>query len=119
MKKEETKEIKIKSIKLITDFKDLFHSEKHFDFIIELINDEEDEVRFEAVDCLSDLLCKIDICSYEICEILLFALKEKLSKLRRKYYILLGKMKINLNETQFSHIISILIDNLKNFRNDK
>ena len=116
---EETKEIKIKSIKLISDFKDLFHSEKHFDFIIELINDEEDEVRFEAVDCLSDLLCKIDICSYEICEILLFALKEKLSKLRRKYYILLGKMKINLNETQFSHIISILIDNLKNFRNDK
>ncbi len=116
---EETKEVKIKSIKLISDFKDLFHSEKHFDFIIELINDEEDEVRFEAVDCLSDLLSKIDKCSFQICEILLFALKEKSTKLRRKYYLLLGKMKIELNEKQFVNVISILQDNLKHFRNDR
>ena len=116
---EENKEIKIKTLQLVSHYKDKIHTEKHFDFILELINDEEEEVRNASVDCLESLIPKIKIFSYEICEILLFVLKDNNRKLRKKFMKLISKMKFDLDKDKFRRVIIVLKENIKIFPGDK
>ena len=116
---EENKEIKIKTLKLVSQYSEKIKTEKHFDFILELINDEEDEVRMAAVDCLEGLINKIPKFSFQICEILLFVLKEKQKKLRKKFMSLISKMKFSLDQEKFRKVILALKDNFKPFPNDQ
>ena len=116
---EENKEIKIKTLKLVSQYSEKIKTEKHFDFILELINDEEDEVRIAAVDCLEGLINKIPKFSFQICEILLFVLKEKQKKLRKKFMSLISKMKFSLDQEKFKKVILALKDNFKPFPNDQ
>lgn len=116
---EEKKEIKLKTLQLISQYKDKIHTEKHFDFILELINDEEEEVRNASVDCLESLIPKINTFSYDICEILLFVLKDKNRKLRKKFMGLISKMKFELDKDKFRQVIIVLKENIKVFPSDK
>lgn len=116
---EEKKEIKIQTLKLISNHIDIIKTEKYFDFIIELINDEEDEVRFATIDCLFVLINRIDSVPFQMCDILLFALREKQTLLRRKILLLISSMKFILDKTQFKKVISIFKENMNIFARDR
>jgi hypothetical protein len=115
---EEEKDIKIKVLKIVSTYIDKIQSHLHFDFILELIHDEEDDVRFAAVDCLDVLIERIDTFSYENLSILIFALKEKHTKLRRRFMSLMSKMKFDLTQEQFKSVIKTLKD-LRTFNEDR
>lgn len=116
---EESKEIKIKTLKLISKYHKEIQAENKFDYLLELINDEENEVRNEAINCLETLIPFIDILPYETCEIIIFSLKEKNNKLRKLFMNLLSKMKLNIDQEKFEHILRLIKDNIENFPNDR
>ena len=72
---EESKEIKIKTLKLISKYHEKIQAQNNFEYLLELINDEENEVRYEAINCLETLIPYINILPYEACEIIIFYLK--------------------------------------------
>ena len=98
---EESKEIKIKTLKLISKYHKEIQAKNNFEYLLELINDEENEVRYEAINCLEALIPSIDILPYKTCEIIIFSLKEKNNKLRKLYMKLLSKMKLDINQEKF------------------
>lgn len=116
---EEKKEIKVQTLKLISTHIDIIKTEKYFDFIIELINDEEDEVRFATIDCLFILINRIQSFPFGMCDILLFALREKQTSLRRKIILLISSMKFNLDKVQFKKVVNIFKENMTIFARDK
>ena len=116
---EESKEIKIKTLKLISKYHKEIQAQNNFEYLLELINDEENEVRYEAINCLEVLIPYIDILPYKTCEIIIFSLKEKNNKLRKLYMKLLSKMKLDIDKEKFGHILNLIKDNIENFPNDR
>ena len=116
---EESKEIKIKTLKLISKYHKEIQAQNNFEYLLELINDEENEVRYEAINCLEVLIPHIDILPYKTCEIIIFSLKEKNNKLRKLYMKLLSKMKLDIDKEKFGHILNLIKDNIENFPNDR
>ena len=116
---EETKEIKIKTLKLISKYHKKIQAQNNFEILLELINDEENEVRYEAIDCLETLIPYINILPYKTCEIIIFSLKEKNNKLRKIYMNLLSKMKLDINQEKFGRILNLIKENIEIFPNDK
>ena len=116
---EETKEIKIKTLKLISKYHKEIQAQNNFEILLELINDEENEVRYEAIDCLETLIPYINILPYKTCEIIIFSLKEKNNKLRKIYMNLLSKMKLDINQEKFGRILNLIKENIEIFPNDK
>ena len=116
---EESKEIKIKTLKLISKYHEKIQAQNNFEYLLELINDEENEVRYEAINCLETLIPYINILPYEACEIIIFSLKEKNNKLRKLFMNLLSKMKLNIDQEKFEHILKLIKDNIENFPSDK
>ena len=116
---EESKEIKIKTLKLISKYHEKIQAQNNFEYLLELINDEENEVRYEAINCLETLIPYINILPYEACEIIIFSLKEKNNKLRKLFMNLLSKMKLNIDREKFEHILKLIKDNIENFPSDK
>ena len=116
---EESKEIKIKTLKLISKYHKEIKAQNNFEYLLELINDEENEVRYEAVNCLETLIPFVDILPYKACEIIIFSLKEKNNKLRKLFMKLLSKMKLDINQEKFEHILKLIKDNIETFPNDK
>ena len=116
---EESKEIKIKTLKLISKYHKEIKAQNHFEYLLELINDEENEVRYEAVNCLETLIPFVDILPYKASEIIIFSLKEKNNKLRKLFMKLLSKMKLDINQEKFEHILRLIKDNIESFPNDK
>lgn len=112
---EESKEIKIKTLKIISKHHEKLQAEKHFDYLLELINDEEKEVRYEAVNCLEVLIPYIKKFKYETCEIILFSLNEQTKKLRNLFLKLLTKLKIEITQDEFSGILNLLNKNFQSF----
>ena len=116
---EESKEIKIKTLKLISKYHKEIQAKNNFEYLLELINDEENEVRYEAINCLEALIPSIDILPYKTCEIIIFSLKEKNNKLRKLYMKLLSKMKLDINQEKFGHILNLIKENIEAFPNDR
>ena len=116
---EESKEIKIKTLKLISKYHKEIQAKNNFEYLLELINDEENEVRYEAINCLEALIPSIDILPYKTCEIIIFSLKEKNNKLRKLYMKLLSKMKLDINQEKFGHILNLIKENIETFPNDR
>ena len=116
---EEAKEIKIKTLKLISKYHKKIQAQNNFEILLELINDEENEVRYEAIDCLETLIPYINILPYKTCEIIIFSLKEKNNKLRKIYMNLLSKMKLDINQEKFGRILNLIKENIEIFPNDK
>ena len=116
---EESKEIKIKTLKLISKYHKEIKAQNNFEYLLELINDEENEVRYEAVNCLETLIPFVDILPYKASEIIIFSLKEKNNKLRKLFMKLLSKMKLDINQEKFEHILRLIKDNIESFPNDK
>ena len=116
---EESKEIKIKTLKLISKYHKEIQAQNNFEYLLELINDEENEVRYEAVNCLETLIPYINILPYKACEIIIFSLKEKNNKLRKLFMNLLSKMKLDIDQEKFEQILRLIKDNIENFPNDK
>ena len=92
---EESKEIKIKTLKLISKY----HKE------IKAQN--------------NTLIPFIDILPYKACEIIIFSLKEKNNKLRKLFMKLLSKMKLEIDQEKFEHILKLIKDNIETFPNDR
>ena len=116
---EESKEIKIKTQKLISKYHKEIKAQNNFEYLLELINDEENEVRYEAINCLDTLIPFIDILPYKTCEIIIFSLKEKNNKLRKLFMKLLSKMKLEIDQEKFEHILKLIKDNIETFPNDR
>ena len=116
---EESKEIKIKTLKLISKYHKEIKAKNNFEYLLELINDEENEVRYEAVNCLETLIPFVDILPYKACEIIIFSLKEKNHKLRKLFMKLLSKMKLDIDQEKFEHILKLIKENIETFPNDK
>ena len=116
---EESKEIKIKTLKLISKYHKEIKAQNNFEYLLELINDEENEVRYEAVNCLETLMPFVDILPYKAREIIIFSLKEKNNKPRKLFMKLLSKMKLDINQEKFEHILRLIKDNIESFPNDK
>ena len=116
---EESKEIKIKTLKLISKYHKEIKAQNNFEYLLELINDEENEVRYEAINCLDTLIPFIDILPYKACEIIIFSLKEKNNKLRKLFMKLLSKMKLEIDQEKFEHILKLIKDNIETFPNDR
>ena len=116
---EESKEIKIKTLKLITKYHKEIQAQNNFEYLLELINDEENEVRYEAINCLETLIPYIDILPYKTCEIIIFSLKEKNNKLRKLFMKLLSNMKLDIDQEKFGQILNLIKDNIENFPNDR
>ena len=116
---EESKEIKIKTLKLISKYHKEIKAQNNFEYLLELINDEENEVRYEAINCLDTLIPFVDILPYKACEIIVFSLKEKNNKLRKLFMKLLSKMKLEIDQEKFEHILKLIKDNIETFPNDK
>ena len=116
---EETKEIKIKTLKLISKYHKEIQAKNNFEYLLELINDEENEVRYEAINCLEELIPNIDILPYKTCEIIIFSLKEKNNKLRKLYMKLLSKMKLDIDQEKFMHILNLIKENIEAFPSDR
>ena len=116
---EESKEIKIKTLKLISKYHKEIKAQNNFEYLLELINDEENEVRYEAVNCLETLIPFVDILPYKACEIIIFSLKEKNHKLRKLFMKLLSKMKLDIDQEKFEHILKLIKENIETFPNDK
>ena len=116
---EESKEIKIKTLKLISKYHKEIKAQNNFEYLLELINDEENEVRYEAINCLDTLIPFIDILPYKACEIIIFSLKEKNNKLRKLFMKLLSKMKLEIDQEKFEHILKFIKDNIETFPNDR
>ena len=116
---EESKEIKIKTLKLISKYHKEIQAQNNFEYLLELINDEENEVRYEAINCLEVLIPYINVLPYKTCEIIIFSLKEKNNKLRKLYMKLLSKMKLDIDKEKFGHILNLFKDNIENFPNDR
>ena len=116
---EESKEIKIKTLKLISKYHKQIKAQNNFEYLLELINDEENEVRYEAINCLDTLIPFVDILPYKACEIIVFSLKEKNNKLRKLFMKLLSKMKLEIDQEKFEHILKLIKDNIETFPNDK
>ena len=115
---EETKEIKIKTLKLITKYHKEIKAQNNFEYLLELINDEENEVRYEAINCLETLIPFVDILPYKTCEIIIFSLKERNNKLRKLFMNLLSKMKLDIDQEKFENILKLIKDNIETFPND-
>ena len=115
---EESKEIKIKTLKLISKYHKEIKAQNNFEYLLELINDEENEVRYEAINCLDTLIPFVDILPYKACEIIIFSLKEKNNKLRKLFMKLLSKMKLDIDQEKFEHILKLIKDNIETFPND-
>ena len=115
---EETKEIKIKTLKLISKYHKEIQAQNNFEYLLELINDEENEVRYEAINCLETLIPSINILPYKTCEIIIFSLKEKNNKLRKIFMKLLSKMKLDIDQEKFGQILNIIKENIEMFPND-
>ena len=98
---EESKEIKIKTLKLISKYHKEIQAQNNFEYLLELINDEENEVRYEAINCLEVLIPYLNVLPYKTCEIIIFSLKEKNNKLRKLYMKLLNKMKLDIDKEKF------------------
>ena len=116
---EESKEIKIKTLKLISKYHKEIKAQNNFEYLLELINDEENEVRYEAINCLETLIPFVDILPYKACEIIIFSLKEKNHKLRKLFMKLLSKMKLDIDQEKFEHILKLIKENIETFPNDK
>ena len=116
---EESKEIKIKTLKLISKYHKEIQAQNNFEYLLELINDEENEVRYEAINCLEVLIPYLNVLPYKTCEIIIFSLKEKNNKLRKLYMKLLSKMKLDIDKEKFGHILNLFKDNIENFPNDR
>ena len=116
---EESKEIKIKTLKLISKYHKEIQAKNNFEYLLELINDEENEVRYEAINCLETIIPYIDILPYKTCEIIIFSLKEKNNKLRKLFMKLLSNMKLDINQEKFWQILNLIKDNIENFPNDR
>ena len=116
---EETKEIKIKTLKLISKYHKEIKAQNNFEYLLELINDEENEVRYEAINCLENLIPSVDILPYRACEIIIFSLKEKNNKLRKLFMNLLSKMKLDIDQDKFENILKLIKENIESFPNDK
>ena len=116
---EESKEIKIKTLKLISKYHKEIQAQNNFEYLLELINDEENEVRYEAINCLETLIPYVNILPYKTCEIIIFSLKEKNNKLRKLFMNLLSKMKLDIDQEKFEHILRLIKDNIENFPNDR
>ena len=116
---EESKEIKIKTLKLISKYHKEIKAQNNFKYLLELINDEENEVRYEAVNCLETLIPFVDILPYKACEIIIFSLKEKNNKLRKLFMKLLSKMKLDIDQDKFENILKLIKENIEAFPNDR
>ena len=116
---EESKEIKIKTLKLISKYHKEIQAQNNFEYLLELINDEENEVRYEAINWLEVLIPYLNVLPYKTCEIIIFSLKEKNNKLRKLYMKLLSKMKLDIDKEKFGHILNLFKDNIENFPNDR
>jgi len=116
---EETKEIKLKTLKLITKYHKEIKAQNNFEYLLELINDEENEVRYEAINCLETLIPFVDILPYKACEIIIFSLKEKNNKLRKLFMNLLSKMKLQIDQDKFENILKLIKENIETFPNDR
>ena len=116
---EESKEIKIKTLKLISKYHKEIKAQNNFEYLLELINDEENEVRYEAINCLETLIPFVDILPYKACEIIIFSLKEKNNKLRKLFMKLLSKMKLDIDQKKFENILKLIKENIETFPNDK
>ena len=116
---EESKEIKIKTLKLISKYHKEIKAQNNFEYLLELINDEENEVRYEAVNCLETLIPSVDILPYKASEIIIFSLKEKNNKLRKLFMKLLSKMKLNIDQEKFENILKLIKENIEAFPNDR
>ena len=114
---EESKEIKIKTLKLISKYHKEIKAQNNFEYLLELINDEENEVRYEAINCLETLIPYVDILPYKTCEIIIFSLKEKNNKLRKLFMNLLSKMKLDIDQEKFEHILRLIKDNIEKYLN--
>ena len=109
---------KIKTLKLISKYHKEIKAQNNFEYLLELINDEENEVRYEAINCLDTLIPFVDILPYKACEIIIFSLKEKNNKLRKLFMKLLSKMKLDIDQEKFEHILKLIKDNIETFPND-
>lgn len=119
---EQKKEIKIACLKLISHIgsnpANKEFALKSFKYTIELVNDEEDEVRYESIKTLTTLICNFKKIDFQSCEIIFFNLKEKSLPLRKFLYSLYAKIH-NENSADFEKFVKILFENLKIFPEDK
>ena len=60
-------------MKLISKYHKEIKAQNNFEYLLELINDEENEVRYEAINCLETLIPFVDILPYKACEIIIEA----------------------------------------------
>jgi hypothetical protein len=108
---EQKKEIKIETLKLISkigaDCENKEFAKKSFKYTIELVNDEEDEVRYETIKCLEKLICNFKIIEFNSCEIIFFNLKEKSLNLRKLLYSLCSKI-FNENFEEFNSVRKVV-----------
>jgi replication initiation and membrane attachment protein DnaB len=66
-----------------------------YNYLIEIINDDEDEVRFKTLEILIELIEIFKVSDSETLAIVLFNLKENSQLLRKYLYKLISKVYVN------------------------
>lgn len=91
--------MKIKVIELISricwEKKFQNFSKMSYNYLIEIINDDEDEVRFKTLEILIELIEIFKVSDSETLAIVLFNLKENSQLLRKYLYKLISKVYVN------------------------
>lgn len=70
-------------------------SKTSFNYLIEMVNDDEDEVRFKTLEILLELIKIFKQTDFDTLNIIFFNLKEKSQLLRKYLYKLISKICIN------------------------
>ena len=70
-------------------------SKVSYNYLIEMINDDEDEVRFKTLDILLELIKIFEQTDFDTLNFIFFNLKEKSQLLRKYLYKLISKICVN------------------------
>lgn len=82
-------------------------SKMSYNYLMEIINDDEDEVRFKTLEVLIELIEIFKISDSETTAIILFNLKENSQLLRKYLYKLLSKLYVN-KTSEFDLVLQVI-----------
>ncbi len=78
-----------------------------YNYLIEMINDDEDEVRFKTMEILIELIEIFKVSDSETLPIILFNLKENSQLLRKYLYKLISKVYVN-KTSEFELVLEVI-----------
>jgi hypothetical protein len=93
-------------LKICHEKKFINFSKVSYNYLIEMINDDEDEVRFKTLEILLELIKIFKQTDFDTLNIIFFNLKEKSQLLRKYLYKLISKICVN-NTNEFLIIFEV------------